>query len=83
MTERPDLRTSLDTPAGKRRYVRRLFATIADRYDLITGVLSYGATRAGSGAWSRCRTRLPARARSISRAARVTSPSRSPRAARE
>ncbi len=43
MTERPDLRTSLDTPAGKRRYVRRLFATIADRYDLITGVLSYGA----------------------------------------
>jgi demethylmenaquinone methyltransferase/2-methoxy-6-polyprenyl-1,4-benzoquinol methylase len=26
----------------KRRYVRRLFATIADRYDLITRVLSYG-----------------------------------------
>jgi ubiquinone/menaquinone biosynthesis methyltransferase len=43
MTERPDLRTSLDTPAGKRRYVRRLFATIADRYDLITRVLSYGS----------------------------------------
>jgi ubiquinone/menaquinone biosynthesis methyltransferase len=43
MTGRPDLRTSLDTPAGKRRYVRRLFATIADRYDLITVLLSYGA----------------------------------------
>jgi ubiquinone/menaquinone biosynthesis methyltransferase len=42
MTGRPDLRSSLDTPAGKRRYVRRLFATIADRYDLITVLLSYG-----------------------------------------
>lgn len=30
------------TPQSKRRYVRRLFATIADRYDLITRVLSYG-----------------------------------------
>lgn len=30
------------TPQAKRRYVRRLFATIADRYDLITRVLSYG-----------------------------------------
>ena len=27
---------------SKRQYVRRLFATIADRYDLITRVLSYG-----------------------------------------
>jgi ubiquinone/menaquinone biosynthesis C-methylase UbiE len=43
MTARLDLRTSLDTPAGKRRYVRRLFATIADRYDLITVLLSGGA----------------------------------------
>lgn len=33
------------TPEGKRRYVRRLFATIADRYDLITVVLSYGQDR--------------------------------------
>ena len=33
---------SVSTPAGKRRYVRVLFATIADRYDLITIVLSYG-----------------------------------------
>lgn len=32
----------LDAPDTKRRYVRRLFATIADRYDLITGLLSYG-----------------------------------------
>lgn len=30
------------TPEGKRHYVRRLFARIADRYDLITVVLSYG-----------------------------------------
>jgi demethylmenaquinone methyltransferase/2-methoxy-6-polyprenyl-1,4-benzoquinol methylase len=30
------------TPQSKRQYVRRLFATIADRYDLITAVLSYG-----------------------------------------
>jgi demethylmenaquinone methyltransferase / 2-methoxy-6-polyprenyl-1,4-benzoquinol methylase len=33
------------TPDGKRRYVRTLFATIADRYDLITQVLSYGQDR--------------------------------------
>ena len=33
-------------PEGKRRYVRSLFATIADRYDLITTLLSYGRDRA-------------------------------------
>lgn len=33
------------SPDGKRRYVRTLFATIADRYDLITKVLSYGRDR--------------------------------------
>jgi len=33
------------TPDGKRRYVRSLFATIADRYDLITQMLSYGQDR--------------------------------------
>jgi demethylmenaquinone methyltransferase/2-methoxy-6-polyprenyl-1,4-benzoquinol methylase len=36
------LRQSISTPEGKRRYVRRLFATIADRYDFITRFLSYG-----------------------------------------
>ncbi|MGH9385993.1 MAG: ubiquinone/menaquinone biosynthesis methyltransferase [Vicinamibacterales bacterium] len=36
------LRSAFDSPETKRRYVRRLFATIADRYDLITAVLSYG-----------------------------------------
>jgi demethylmenaquinone methyltransferase/2-methoxy-6-polyprenyl-1,4-benzoquinol methylase len=36
------LTDAIATPDGKRRYVRRLFATIADRYDLITVLLSYG-----------------------------------------
>lgn len=36
------LKTAFDTPQAKRQYVRTLFATIADRYDLITAVLSYG-----------------------------------------
>ncbi|MBI4265067.1 MAG: class I SAM-dependent methyltransferase [Acidobacteria bacterium] len=39
------LRSTISTPEGKRRYVRRLFATIADRYDVITVVLSYGQDR--------------------------------------
>src|SRR5215470_18684427 len=39
------LADAIATPDGKRRYVRRLFATIADRYDLITVVLSYGLDR--------------------------------------
>ena len=39
------LRSAIATPDGKRRYVRRLFATIADRYDFITGFLSYGQDR--------------------------------------
>jgi len=43
--ERPVLRESLATPEGKSRYVRRLFSTIADRYDLITVLLSYGQDR--------------------------------------
>ncbi len=33
------------TPEGKRQYARALFKTIADRYDLITVVLSYGQDR--------------------------------------
>jgi demethylmenaquinone methyltransferase/2-methoxy-6-polyprenyl-1,4-benzoquinol methylase len=49
MTGRPHLETSLSTPDGKSRYVRRLFATIADRYDLITVLLSYGR----DAAWKR------------------------------
>ena len=39
------LRTTIATPEGKRRYVRRLFATIANRYDFITRFLSYGQDR--------------------------------------
>ena len=44
MPERP-LAEQIATPEGKRRYVRRLFATIADRYDFITVALSYGQDR--------------------------------------
>jgi ubiquinone/menaquinone biosynthesis methyltransferase len=39
------LRSTIATAEGKRRYVRRLFATIADRYDFITRFLSYGQDR--------------------------------------
>jgi demethylmenaquinone methyltransferase/2-methoxy-6-polyprenyl-1,4-benzoquinol methylase len=39
------LRSTLATAEGKRRYVRRLFATIAGRYDFITRFLSYGQDR--------------------------------------
>jgi demethylmenaquinone methyltransferase/2-methoxy-6-polyprenyl-1,4-benzoquinol methylase len=39
------LRSTIATPEGKRRYVRRLFGTIADRYDFITVALSYGQDR--------------------------------------
>jgi demethylmenaquinone methyltransferase / 2-methoxy-6-polyprenyl-1,4-benzoquinol methylase len=42
---RPRLRAALSTPDAKGRYVRRLFATIADRYDLITVLLSFGRDR--------------------------------------
>jgi ubiquinone/menaquinone biosynthesis methyltransferase len=40
-----DLNSAFNSPEAKRRYVRGLFATIADRYDLITVVLSYGLDR--------------------------------------
>src|SRR6478752_1153847 len=36
------LQNAFQTPQAKRQYVRTLFATIADRYDLITALLSYG-----------------------------------------
>jgi demethylmenaquinone methyltransferase / 2-methoxy-6-polyprenyl-1,4-benzoquinol methylase len=42
------------TAEGKRRYVRTLFATIADRYDFITIALSYGQDRR----WKRRLVRL-------------------------
>jgi demethylmenaquinone methyltransferase/2-methoxy-6-polyprenyl-1,4-benzoquinol methylase len=40
------LRHTLATPDAKARYVRRLFAVIANRYDLITVLLSFGLDRA-------------------------------------
>ncbi|HYU77731.1 MAG TPA: ubiquinone/menaquinone biosynthesis methyltransferase [Vicinamibacterales bacterium] len=40
-----DLDRAFASPEGKRQYVRDLFATIADRYDFITVVLSYGQDR--------------------------------------
>ena len=42
---RPRLTDAFETPDAKRRYVRRLFSTIADRYDLITVLLSFGRDR--------------------------------------
>jgi ubiquinone/menaquinone biosynthesis methyltransferase len=41
-SKKAQLADAIATPDGKRRYVRTLFSTIADRYDLITVVLSYG-----------------------------------------
>ena len=60
------------TPEAKRRYTRRLFATIAERYDVITRVLSFGRDQA----WkvdliARAGISL-ARARSIWRVERAT-----------
>ena len=43
------LTSAFESPEARRRHVRRLFATIADRYDLITRVLSYGM----DGRWKR------------------------------
>lgn len=40
--QRSSLERAFDSPDDKRRYVRRLFATIATRYDLITRLLSFG-----------------------------------------
>lgn len=41
-----ELDRSLETPDLKRQYNRRLFATIAHRYDLITRLLSFGRDQA-------------------------------------
>jgi demethylmenaquinone methyltransferase / 2-methoxy-6-polyprenyl-1,4-benzoquinol methylase len=40
-----ELDNAFETPETKRRYVRTLFHTIADRYDFITVALSYGQDR--------------------------------------
>jgi demethylmenaquinone methyltransferase/2-methoxy-6-polyprenyl-1,4-benzoquinol methylase len=39
------LGSAFDTPESKRRHVAGLFDTIADRYDFVTRVLSYGQDR--------------------------------------
>lgn len=48
-TEGNSLDDALASPVAKFRHVRRLFATIADRYDLITRLLSFGR----DGRWKR------------------------------
>jgi ubiquinone/menaquinone biosynthesis methyltransferase len=40
--KKTSLGSAFESSQTKRTYVRQLFATIADRYDLITAVLSYG-----------------------------------------
>jgi ubiquinone/menaquinone biosynthesis methyltransferase len=45
MKEPSGLAGAFAAPDAKRRYVRRLFGTIADRYDLITVLLSFGRDR--------------------------------------
>ena len=55
------VRDEIATPDGKRRYVRTLFATIADRYDFITVALSYGQDRR----WKRRLVELAAPARGM------------------
>jgi len=52
---RVPLRTALESPGSKAPYVRRLFATIADRYDLITVLLSFGL----DSAWKRRLVSMP------------------------
>lgn len=42
MTRKPKLARAFDSPDAKLAYNRRLFTTIAPRYDLITRLLSYG-----------------------------------------
>lgn len=42
---RVPLADAFESAASKQRYVRRLFTTIADRYDLITVLLSFGLDR--------------------------------------
>jgi ubiquinone/menaquinone biosynthesis methyltransferase len=45
VTSPTSLETAFDSPDTKRRHVRQLFQTIADRYDLITRVLSWDRDR--------------------------------------
>ena len=54
------LRGALASPESKAPYVRRLFHTIADRYDLITGLLSFGQDRRWKAALVRLRGVGPA-----------------------
>lgn len=60
------LRSAFDTPESKGRYVRRLFATIANRYDLITRVLSFGRDHHWKAALADLACQHTARARGTS-----------------
>lgn len=44
-SEKLNLREHISSPEKKPRYVNRLFETIASRYDLFTGLMSYGMDR--------------------------------------
>jgi ubiquinone/menaquinone biosynthesis methyltransferase len=55
-SRRPQLARAFDTADAKRHYVRRLFSTIAPRYDLITRLLSFGLDQG----WKRRLVRLAA-----------------------
>lgn len=46
---REPLGAAFRSPEAKRRYNRRMFGVIADRYDLVTRVLSYGQDRRWKG----------------------------------
>ena len=56
------LRDALASPEAKAPYVRRLFETIADRYDLITRLLSYGQDRRWKARLAAMAPREPGRA---------------------
>ncbi len=82
MTGGPEpLDRAFASPQAKQRYARRLFATIADRYDLITVLLSFGLDRRWKRRVVDLAAPVPVIARWTWHRAQVISPSLWPRAA--